>query len=348
MTWNFILSKYLVQTVKATVFLFALPATALMAETNLRVFYGRNSGELTFESGNRLKGIVDVNQIAGSRLTYRQDFNLVGIGVERVYSNWRLSASYASSGGYVDSGGAKDQDFPLGMSSKESYSGLDTSKWRYNDSAYVFSGMPSYATANGLSAIDYHDIVGTGRYSLREQDSYRFYLSFAADFSYSKFTFYDALFSATFPVADVYLSIVPGRLIVLYNKKTEVPFGAGLGMQVSESIEAELELLFILGLNRYRFDHRIQGYTIDSYNRGQGMTFNLRLKKRITDNFTLGLNYRNHRFYSRTMNENRVSPGYNKEDIIRWAILNNKSHQKIHLNEKDYRVELFVERRFGF
>ena len=180
------------QSSRIAVFLLIATATSLPAETNLRVFYGRNSGELIFEGGQRLGGDPRIG-FDGSRITYRKDFNLAGIGAERVYNKWRFGAIYASSGGYVDSGGAKDQDFPLGMSSKESYSGLDTSKWRITDSAYVFSGMPYYADSKGLSVIDYHNITGTARYNLHEDESYRFYLSVAADLSYSKYTLYDAL-----------------------------------------------------------------------------------------------------------------------------------------------------------
>ena len=327
--------------------IYMLSYNSLPAETNLRVFYGRNTGELIFEGGRRW-GADPKTGISGSRLTYRKDFNLAGIGAEHVYGKWRLSASYASSGGYVDSGGAKDQDFPLGMSSKESYSGLDTSKWRITDSAYVFSGMPYYADVKGLSVIDYHNVATTARYNLHEDESYRFYLSVAADLSYSKYTIYDASVFYSFPNRQPVHGFIPGRGIVVYNKKSELPFGAGMALRVTDSLETKLEALFIVGLNRARMNHINRGFKIDTNNAGHGMSFSMILVKNVNDTVSIGLNYRNYRYYSIPWSKSRASPGYEDLDGIIISAITNGNVQDSHINEKEYRVELFVERRFGF
>ena len=336
------------QTITTIMFVLVLPATSLLAETNLRVFYGRNTGELIFEGGNRLIGIADVKKLGGSRITYRQDFNLAGIGIEHEYNKWRFSASYGSSGGYVDSGGAKDQDFPLGMNSKESYSGIDTSKWRITDSAYVFSGMPYYINSDGLSVIDYHNITPSARYNIHDDEQYQFYVSFGAHFSYSKYTMYDARIFYALPNVQPSSGFFIGRAIVLYNKKAELPFGAGMTWRLTEFMKAELELLFIVGSNRARLDHVNRGVRIDTNNAGHGMSFNTRFVKHVTNDYSIGLNYRNYRYYSiNWAGENHVSPGYNLNEIILTSAANGKL-QDFHINEKSYRVELFVERRFGF
>ncbi len=131
----------------------ALPA-ALHAETHLSAQGGRNLGEQIWEAGSRLPGLYSADGLgSGSRITYRRDFTYGGFNLEQRTGAWRYGLSFATTGWYVDSGGARDEDFKMTIASGVQEGGFNPYTYKFYDSAHTFTGTRNFADARARATL---------------------------------------------------------------------------------------------------------------------------------------------------------------------------------------------------
>ncbi len=284
-------------------FLTAILLTAVsgqaFGESQLFLDYQPNRGEHVFELGSRFPDITGYS--GGSRLTYPRDFNMAGLGISAGNGPFFMQLGFRTTGRYVDTGTARDEDFNTNYRSREQGAKIDLRRGEFHDNVNTFSGTQNWADAkarSSMSGYEYHFSLrmyltdGTGGGWLRKG----FYLISGARYTYFKYIVYDVIqFVDSRPL---YLGPI-GAGLTFSNRLIEIPLGIGynLGLGERNSIDASFQAV---AADAYSRDYHFQrGINFLTESQGGGFLINLDWILRLQDKYFLKLGFYSHHIYTR-------------------------------------------------
>ncbi|MCE9501192.1 MAG: putative porin [Leptospira sp.] len=296
------------------ILLIVIPVIPVFTQTSLSVIGGRNEGEHVFETGNKYANLSGIR--GGSRITYLRNYNYAGIDGSYRKNKFLIKGKYTTTGGYVNSGGARDEDFFLRANSTENGAKLDTRDWSLHDTANTFTGTQNFADGKGRSSMYEYSAAAELRYYLGDAspdpgiNNNGIFLLGGIKYSYFKFYLYDVIqYVASSPV--FYGPI--GLGLSYSNSVIEFPFGLGYIFS-REKFSLEASFQFIIGLNNSRDFHYQRGVNFISYTGGPGFIYKLEYTYKYTPEVFLKIGLYGHRLFTR--GSFRTKGGYTSSDIL--------------------------------
>jgi hypothetical protein len=200
----------------------------ISAEYTVQPIIGRNGGDFVFETGSRFPNLSGMR--AGSRISFERDFNLFGFAGKYFTGPLEFYGKFTTTGWYVPTGKARDEDFFLYSTSTQRAHKINTREFSFYDSTSVFGGQRNFADGIGKSSMSEYNFDFLARYYLGksspdiQKSGDGFYLSAGARYTYNKYKFYDVVqWIATNPI--FYQPI--GYGLSFTNSIFEIPFGFG-------------------------------------------------------------------------------------------------------------------------
>ncbi len=291
----------------------AVPA-ALGAETHLAASGGRNRGEQIWEAGSRLPGLYSEDGLgSGSRITYRRDFTYGGFNLEQRSGAWRTGLAFATTGWYVDSGGARDEDFKMTIASGVQEGGFNPYTFKFYDSAHTFTGTRNFADARTRATVSDYNVLLPLRYYFNPGEFQSgFFLGGGLRYNYFDFFVYDVIqFVDTTPI---FLFPV-GEGLRFSNATLELRGGGGYTYYFANRLGFEIGLYGLGGGNRARDFHiqRALNFIVsEAY--GSGFAYDVSLLYRFGDYLHLRAGVYGHRYYSRGLM--RTTGGFYVPDVL--------------------------------
>ncbi len=311
------------------------------AQTNVSLFTGRNEGEHIFETGNKYANLSGIR--GGSRITYPRNFNYLGLELSRISNKFLLSGKVSSTGGYVQAGEARDEDFFLRANSTESGTKIATREWSFHDSAYVFTGTQNFADGKGRSVVSEYKFEPTVRYYAGDaspdlwKSSNGFFFSFGLKYSYFKYYIYDVIqFVATNPIT--YSPI--GKGLSYSNAVVEIPFGFGYKVS-KDKLTLELSFDLLWGIDKFRDLHYWRALNFKGYSGGPGFQYKADFFYKALEDTIVKFSHSGHRLFQ---TGNFTTSGGNSFSDVLSNYAGKYSH---YLNTKEVAFELSVIRNIS-
>lgn len=321
------------------VFLFFLPFQDIGAEFILQPIVGTNRGEFIFETGNRHPNLSGT--VGGSRISFDRNYNYGGFGGKWVQDRFEISARFTTTGWFVRSGRARDEDFFLYSISQERAHHFDTRTFSYQDSVTVYSGTRNFADGIGKSSLSEYNTQVMGRYyfgSARadyQNSGDGFFLSTGFRYTYNKYHFYDVnQWVATIPV--FYQPI--GYGLSFSSALLEWPVGIGYRWNW-EKFYLDTNFHLLMCYTKSRDFHYQRNINFHSESGGLGILATGELGYKISPGLAAILRMNQYRYF--TKGSFYAQGGLSREDIIANFIGRVKSHA----NAKEFNLELGVDFR---
>ncbi len=321
---------------------FASATQSASAETRVGAFAGANAGEQIFETGSRqpdLRGFA-----GGSRLTYPRNFNFFGAYLLFLEGPLEFRAALGSTGWYVESGEARNEDFTLNERSTVRRNGFDESNWSFRDSAYVITGSRNFADAKGRSSlIDWRSDFLMRFFPFAPRTIERaegLFLELGINYWYNKQYVYDA---TQFIGSGSTILLAPiGQGNSLSNVIWEVPIGGGY-RAVAGDWTFDVAFAVINGYNYGRDFHFQRNITFE-IKHGYGSGFYLRsgAEYRLSEATSLRLNLWTRRYYSEGLLHSRGGLG---EEAL---LVTFSGSQRMWLSSKESSFDVSIERRLAW
>lgn len=309
----------------------------LFAESYFGVIAARRGGEYVFETGNKSPNLSGTR--AGSRIKFDRDYTMGGIEGGYSIKNLSFTGKFLTTGWYVRSGNARDEDFFLYSLSKEVGSNISGST--YKDTAYVFSGTRNFADGQGKSALSEYSIQTEARYYLGDKSGSQFqmqeatYLKLGLRYTYSKNIFYDTMQAIA---TDPFYYAPIGLGMTFTNNFLEVPFGFGKRW-VWDKFYFDANASYIYAKTTTRDFHVQRGATFLSSVVGDGLLMNLETGYLWDENTKIIARLEEHRLF---MSGSFTVRGGLSRDDINSNFLGNFGN---HINLKEWLVELGAQRK---
>lgn len=270
----------------------------LQAETTVRLLVGRNAGEMILETGSKKADLTGF--AGGSRLTYNRDFNFIGLGLTTRWNTVELEGRFRTTGYYVDTGLARNEDFALDQYSRQQPSGFDRKTWAYRDTAHTISGSYNFADAYGRSRQSMYDFDLFLRWFFLDDDPESTiggpYLSLSTGYGYSKYYVYDVIqylrSTRSFFIGPIGIGNSFSNAVLQFRG------GAGWRSDTTPW-QFDLGLYIISGYNTARDHHVQRGINFVVYEAyGNGLLMQSALSYRTTESLKLGVSFYFHRYFS--------------------------------------------------
>lgn len=321
--------------------LFLFFSVGIYSETIIRPFYAQRGGIYVFEIGNRFPNLSGFR--AGSRISFDRDYRYGGIELLHTKGPWEFRGSFATTGWYVNTGTARDEDFSLFTVSQERATHIASREMAYYDTPYVFSGTRNFADGIGRSSMSEYGFQGFARYHWNQNSSIfsgnsGLFLSAGLSYTYNKYIFYDVQqWVATTPV--FYNRI--GFGLTFSNSMLMSYWGAGYRFRW-ENFYFEPSFFYQIGRNQAH-DHHVQRFiTFKSLVLGEGFLLALEAGWKWNEHWSLFVRHNQNRIFSRGGFIARG--GTTPEDLL----ANFAGNFPAQINIKDWSVELGVGRKLDF
>lgn len=316
---------------------FFMISSGLGAEFSLQVLGARSGGEFVFETGNRFPNLSGLT--GGSRISFDRDYNLGGVAGKWVGDRLEVSGKYTTTGWYVHTGRARDEDFFLYSVSKERAHHVQFNELSYYDSTNVYSGTRNFADGIGKSSMTENNLEFMTRYYLGEargnihSSGDGFFLSGGIRYTYNKYIFYDVnQWVGTVPV--FYQPI--GYGLSFSNDIWEFPFGFGYRWNY-EKFYLDGGFQVLVAYIKSRDFHKQRNINFFSETFGYGILANMELGYKFTNKISGFLRLNQHRFF--TKGSFHSVGGLTRDDILS----NYVGRFKAHINTKEWTLEFGSE-----
>ncbi|MBE7413467.1 MAG: putative porin [Leptospiraceae bacterium] len=313
----------------------------IFSQTTLALVAERNNGEHIFETGNKYDNLSGLK--GGSRITYPRNFNSLGIQASQVYNRFLLSGKFITTGNFVNSGEARDEDFFLRANSPENGTKIATREWSLHDSAYVFSGTQNFADGKGISTVSEYKIEPNIRYYFGDaspdfwKPSDGFFISTGLRYSYFKYYIYDVIqFVATNPIT--YKPI--GKGLSYANSVLEFPIG--LGYKVSKDrLTLEFSFDIVYGVNKFKDFHYWRAMNFNGESGGFGFQYKGEIYYRLSDSILFRFSHTGHRLFQSGYFTTKGGNSFN--DILS----NYAGKYSYYLNTKEFFYDLSIMKKLS-
>ncbi|WCL47707.1 putative porin [Leptospira sp. GIMC2001] len=316
-----------------------LITTNLSADYTIQAIGARNGGEFNFETGNRFPNLSGVR--GGSRISFERNYNLFGLGGRYSNNRFEIYGKFTTTGWYVPTGRARDEDFFLFATSQEKAHHLMINETTYYDSVNVYSGTRNFADGIGKSSMSEYNIDLLARYYFGDARSDLnksgdgFYLSGGLRYTYNKFIFYDVVqWVASNPI--FYGPI--GYGLSFTNSILQIPFGFGYRLN-GEKFYLDSTFHFMIVYDKTRDFHAQRNINFNSLTAGPGILAQLELGYKFNPKMSFFTRMNQMRYFTKGSFE--AVGGLTQEDIA----ANFLGRYKAHINAKEYRIEFGVDYR---
>jgi len=308
----------------------------LHAEYTIQPIIGRNGGDFVFETGSRFPNLSGIR--AGSRISFERDFNLFGFGGKYFTGPLEFYGKFTTTGWYVPTGKARDEDFALFTTSTERAHHINTREFSFYDSTSVFGGQRNFADGIGKSSMSEYNFDFLTRYYLGkaspdlQKSGDGFYLSGGARYTYNKYKFYDVVqWIASNPI--FYQPI--GYGLSFTNSIFEIPFGFGYRLNWKDFyIDTTIHGLY--AFFKTRDFHAQRNINFNSETSGPGILAQIETGYKMDLRSIFFLRMNQHRSFTKGTFE--AVGGITQQDIF----ANFLGRYKAHINTKQFSIE------FGF
>jgi hypothetical protein len=329
---------WLKQIILFTLVLF-LSVLPLYAEYTVQLLGGRNGGDFVFETGNRFPNLSGAR--AGSRISFERDFNIFGVGGKYFTGKVELLGKFTTSGNYVSTGKARDEDFYLYVNSSERAHNINTREFSFYDSTSVYGGQRNFADGIGKSSMYEYNFDFLMRYYFGKAnpDIHKsgdgFYLSGGTRYTYNKYLFYDVVqWIATNPI--YYQPI--GFGLSYTNSIIEFPFGFGYRWNW-EKVYFDTTLHGLISFYKTRDYHFQRNINFNSDTSGLGVLAQAELGYKLNYQSTFFLRMNQHRTF--TKGTFVAIGGRTEQDILANFI----GKYNAHINVKQFSIEFGIDYR---
>jgi outer membrane protease len=327
---------------KYTVLIFLLSVLSfrqLDAEYSISILGGQNGGEFVFETGNRFPNLSGIT--GGSRISFERDFPFFGLAGKYWKSNWEISGKFTTTGWYVPTGRARDEDFFLFSVSQERAHPMAFRELSFTDSATVFSGTRNFADGVGKSSMSEYNFEFLGRYYFGEarSDIYQsgdgFFLSGGARYTYNKYYFYDVIQWVAFN--PPFIGPI-GYGLSFTNTILEVPIGFGYRWNW-ESFYLDTSFHLLFSYLQTRDFHAQRNINFNSTTLGPGILASVETGYKLDESKSIFFRLIQHRFFTKGSFE--AVGGLSEGDIA----ANFLGRYKAFINTKQFSIEFGLELR---
>ncbi len=312
----------------------------VFGEYSLQILGGRSGGEFVFETGNRFPNLSGIT--GGSRISFDRNFYFAGFGGKYFHSNWEIRGKFTTTGWYVRSGRARDEDFFLFSVSQERAHHIAFREFAYYDSVNVYSGKRNFADGVGKSSLSEYNTETLARYYLGEatpdlsNSGNGFFLTGGLIYTYNKYIFYDVVqWIATNPI--FYQPI--GYGLSFSNSILRLPIGFGYRWNW-EDLYLDTSFHYLHAILRTRDFHKQRNINFNSSTIGPGILSTLEFGYKINPRNSIFTRLNQHRFFTKGNFE--AVGGLNEPDIL----ANYLGRFKAHINTKDWTLEFGWEYNF--
>ncbi|RHX92859.1 putative porin [Leptospira stimsonii] len=264
-----------------------------------------NQGKYVFETGGFYppNSSNKIGYGGGSRLTYAQNYPLLGLSISYIKKNWEFQLQGNSTMGYRSSGNFRDEDFYLFSPSTYNNGFVRYGPFYGYQPTWKNDHLSKFPTTSNWSDFDSElkandSIVGFDvRYFPTEGSpnpkikGFGLFVIGGYSYEYLKFIVNNSSGSQVSPYTGrIYLSYLEGENISFSNSINELKYGIGTQTNFQRwSIEASFS--FVSSQIKSRDFHKERALTFIESGNGKGWIHTVKLNYKLTENIFLNLNW---------------------------------------------------------